>query len=59
MAISNADMLAMARQLPIPVPWDRDVFIDNLSELRGRPIRLFRPTLRRWPIVHADLAGSR
>jgi hypothetical protein len=40
MAISNADMLALARQLPIPVPWDRDVFINNLSELRGRPIRL-------------------
>ena len=40
MAISNADMLALARQLPIPVPWDRDVFIRNLAELRGRPIRL-------------------
>ena len=40
MAISNADMLALARQLPIPVPWDRDAFINNLSELRGRPIRL-------------------
>ncbi|OBH15912.1 hypothetical protein [Mycobacterium sp. E3247] len=33
-------MLALARQLPIPVPWDRDVFVNHLSELRGRPIRL-------------------
>ncbi|CAN3132291.1 hypothetical protein ACNUDN_30650 [Mycobacterium sp. smrl_JER01] len=40
MAVSNEDMLAMARELPIPVPWDREAFIANLSELRGRPIRL-------------------
>ena len=36
MATSNADILALARQLPIPVPGDRDVFINNLSEVRGR-----------------------
>ena len=40
MAISNADMLALARKLPIPIPWDRDVFIDDLARQRGRPIRL-------------------
>ncbi|WP_082959826.1 hypothetical protein [Mycobacterium sp. E2462] len=40
MAVSNADMLAMARDLPIPVPWDRNVFIDKLADQRGRPIRL-------------------
>lgn len=40
MAVSHEDMLALARELPIPVPWDRDVFIRNLSEQRGRPIRL-------------------
>lgn len=34
--MANADILALARQLPIPVPWDRDVFINNLSEVRGR-----------------------
>jgi hypothetical protein len=39
-ATSNADMLALARRQPIPVPWDRDIFIRNLAELRGRPIRL-------------------
>ncbi|AKN16941.1 hypothetical protein MHAE_01380 [Mycobacterium haemophilum DSM 44634] len=40
MAVSNADMLALARELPIPVPWDRNVFIDNLARQRRRPIRL-------------------
>lgn len=40
MAVSNEDMLAMARELPIPVPWDLDVFIQNLAAYRGRPIRL-------------------
>ena len=34
--MANADILALARQLPIPVPWDRDVFINNLSDVRGR-----------------------
>ncbi|RFZ01147.1 hypothetical protein DSM43518_05640 [Mycobacterium marinum] len=40
MGITNDEMLAMARTLPIPVPWDRDVFIKNLSEARGRAITL-------------------
>lgn len=47
MVVSNADMLALARELPIPVPWDRDVFISNLGEMRGRTIRL----------IPADIAG--
>lgn len=40
MAASNADLLALTRELPIPVPWDRNVFIENLGQMRGRPIRL-------------------
>jgi hypothetical protein len=40
MAVSNADMLALARELPIPVPWDRNLLIDNLARQRRRPIRL-------------------
>jgi hypothetical protein len=36
MAVSNAEMLAMARELPIPVPRDRGVFIKNLAEMRGQ-----------------------
>jgi hypothetical protein len=40
MALTNEEMLAMARKLPIPVPWDRDVFIKNLTEMRGRAIKL-------------------
>ena len=40
MAMPNAEMLALARTLPIPVPWNRDVFIENLARQRGRPIRL-------------------
>lgn len=40
MTVTNAQMLELARTLPIPVPWDRDVFIDNLARQRGRNIRL-------------------
>lgn len=40
MTISNADLLTFARELPIPVPWKRDVFIANLAQVRGRPIKL-------------------
>ena len=40
MPVSNADILALTRTLPIPVPWDRNVFIENLGQMRGRPIRL-------------------
>ncbi len=51
MPLSNADMLAIARKLPIPVPWDRDVFIQNLADMRERPIKLI-------PTDTAMLAGS-
>lgn len=37
---SNADMLALVRTLPVPVPWDRNRFIDGVARLRGRPIRV-------------------
>jgi len=37
---ASADLLALARTLPIPVPWDRNVFIGNIAAMRGRPIRL-------------------
>jgi hypothetical protein len=37
---SNADILALTRRLPIPVPWDRNVFVENLGQMRGRGIRL-------------------
>ncbi|MEB3980177.1 hypothetical protein OQ968_02740 [Mycobacterium sp. 663a-19] len=40
MTVTNAELLTLARQLPIPVPWDRDVFVSNLAQARGRPIRL-------------------
>ena len=51
MAVSNADMLSMARKLPIPVPWDREAFVKNIAEMRGRPITLI-------PSNTAVLAGS-
>lgn len=51
MALSNEEMFARARELPIPVPWDRDRFIANLAEQRGRPIHLI-------PTDTASLAGS-
>lgn len=51
MAIPNDELLAMARELPIPVPWNRDTFIANFAELRGRPIRLV-------PTDTVTLAGS-
>lgn len=40
MNLSNGDMLELARRQPIPVPWDRDVFVRNVAEQRGRPITL-------------------
>jgi hypothetical protein len=40
MTAANSEMLALARKLPIPVPWDRDAFVENLARQRGRPIRL-------------------
>lgn len=51
MAVSNDELLALARQLPIPVPWDRDVFIANIAAERGRSIRLV-------PTDTAALAGG-
>lgn len=51
MAVPNEEMLAMARELPIPVPWDLDVFIQNIAAQRGRPIHLI-------PTETAALAGS-
>ncbi len=51
MAVPNEEMLAMARELPIPVPWDLDVFIQNIAALRGRPIHLI-------PTETAALSGS-
>ena len=39
MAVSNDELLALARELPIPVPWDREEFIANIAAVRGRPIR--------------------
>lgn len=43
MAMPNSDMIAIIRTLPIPVPWDRNTFIDSIAQMRGRPITL-RPT---------------
>lgn len=40
MAVSNEELLALARELPIPVPWDRATFIANIAAMRDRPIRL-------------------
>jgi hypothetical protein len=51
MAISNEELLALARELPIPVPWHRDTFIANIAGLRNRSIRLV-------PTDTAALAGS-
>ncbi|MEE3755294.1 hypothetical protein [Mycobacterium intracellulare] len=32
--------MSIARELPLPVPWDRGQFIDALAKMRGRPITL-------------------
>jgi hypothetical protein len=40
MTTSNTELLALARRMPIPVPWDRHQFVDNIARMRGRPIRL-------------------
>jgi hypothetical protein len=40
MTASTSELLNLARTLPIPVPWDRDVFIARVAEIRGRPITL-------------------
>lgn len=54
---SHADILALARQLPITVPWDRDVFIDNVSAVRGRAIIGHARRLEQLPPV-APLQGD-
>ncbi|MEN4464219.1 hypothetical protein ABFV47_24935 [Mycolicibacterium fortuitum] len=51
MTLSNQEMLDLARTLPIPSPWDRDVFVQAVAEMRGRPIRLV-------PVDTAFLADS-
>lgn len=51
MALSNDEMLAKARELPLPKRWDRAQFIKNLAEMRGRRIHLV-------PADTASLAGS-
>lgn len=40
MATPTAELFELARSLPIPVPWDRQAFIDSVAEMRGRPITL-------------------
>ncbi|SIC21071.1 hypothetical protein [Mycobacteroides abscessus] len=40
MPLTNDEMLAKARELPLPKSWDRAQFIRNLAEMRGRPIHL-------------------
>lgn len=40
MAVPNDELLTLARELPIPVPWHRDVFIANIAKMRNRRIRL-------------------
>lgn len=51
MTVSTSELLNLARTLPIPVPWNRDVFIARVAEMRGRPISLI-------PTETAALAGS-
>lgn len=41
---SKADMFALVRTLPVPVPWDRGEFIGRIARFRGRPIHLL-PTV--------------
>lgn len=51
MRLSNEEMLAKARELPLPKKWDRGQFIKNLAEMRQRPIHLV-------PADTVSLAGS-
>lgn len=51
MTTSDAELQALARRMPIPVPWDRHQFVDNVARMRGRPIRLV-------PTPTPALAGS-
>ncbi|CDP87222.1 MULTISPECIES: hypothetical protein [Mycolicibacterium] len=38
MVLSDIDMLELIRTLPIPVPWDREAFVQAIADMRGRPI---------------------
>lgn len=40
MVLSDIDMLDLIRTLPIPIPWDRDAFVQGIADMRGRPITL-------------------
>lgn len=40
MTISNAELGDLVGQLPLPVPWDIEAFVDNLARQLRRPIRL-------------------
>lgn len=40
MGLSDADIAAIVKQLPIPVPWDRAEFVARIARRRGRPITL-------------------
>lgn len=40
MVLSDMDMLDLVRTLPIPVPWDREAFVQGIAGMRGRPITL-------------------
>ncbi|BBY22048.1 hypothetical protein [Mycobacterium stomatepiae] len=51
MTTPDTELLALARRMPIPVPWDRHQFVDNVARMRGRPIRLI-------PTPTPALAGS-
>ena len=51
MALSEADLGKIIKQRPIPVPWDREKFIEQVSALRGRPIHLI-------PVDTASLVDS-
>ena len=37
---ADNNMLALVHTLPIPKPWDRSAFIENLGRMRGRRITL-------------------
>jgi hypothetical protein len=38
--LSDDDLTRIIKDMPIPVPWNRDVFVQNISQLRGREIIL-------------------
>jgi hypothetical protein len=49
--MSDADLVRIVKDMPIPVPWDRDVFVQRVSKLRGREIVLI-------PVDTATLVDS-